>query len=171
MNSLCYIISLFSYILQVRFGNRVWRKRREKKTVQTSQIIEGWANHDPLSRTRLYFIYFQTCFCLFGTGFAFDFNQRLCFLFSGFAMRNWQDQMFEIYKISNVNVDKVELKYKAVWRENVARDSKLKGKTWCLDSLKTFYGMIIFVLKIVFTRAQGSRATCHLTDFDKTLPV
>ena len=31
--------------------------------------------------------------------------------------------------------------------------------------------MIIFVLKIVFTRAQGSRATCHLTDFNKTLAV
>ena len=35
-------------------------------------------------------------------------------------VRNIQD--------SNVNVDKVVLKYKAVWRENVARDSKLKGK-------------------------------------------
>ena len=31
--------------------------------------------------------------------------------------------------------------------------------------------MIIFVPKIVFTRAQGSRATCHLTDFNKTLAV
>ena len=31
--------------------------------------------------------------------------------------------------------------------------------------------MIIFVLEIVFTRAQGSRATCHLTDFNKTLAV
>ena len=31
--------------------------------------------------------------------------------------------------------------------------------------------MIVFILKIVFTRAQGSRATCHLTDFNKTLAV
>ena len=31
--------------------------------------------------------------------------------------------------------------------------------------------MIIFVFKIVFTRAQGSCATCYLTDFNKTLPA
>ena len=82
-NSLCYIISLFSYILRVRFGNRVRRKPR-KKIVPTSQIIEGWANHDPLSRSRLYFMYFQTCSCLFGTGFVFDFNRRLSFIFFRF---------------------------------------------------------------------------------------
>ena len=92
MNSLCYIISLFSYILRLRFGNRVWRKPRKDYI-----------------RTRLYFIYFQTCFGLSGTGFAFDFNQRL-FPFFRFRdeklarsnVRNKQD--------SNVNVDKVELK-------------------------------------------------------------
>ena len=143
-------------------------KTKEKKLFQLRKSLKV---RQTMTLCHAHAAMMRLCFCLFRTGFAFDFNQRLCFLFSGFAMRNWQDQMFEIYKISNVNVDKVELKYKAVWRENVARDSKLKGKTWCLDSLKTFYGMIIFVLKIVFTRAQGSRATCHLTDFDKTLLV
>ena len=31
--------------------------------------------------------------------------------------------------------------------------------------------MIVFILQIVFTRAQGSRATCRLNDFNKTLAV
>ena len=31
--------------------------------------------------------------------------------------------------------------------------------------------MIIFVLMSVSTREQGSRATCHLTNFNETLPV
>ena len=93
-NSLCYIISLFSYILWVRFGNRVWGKPR-KKTVLTSQIIEGWASHDPLSRTRLYFIYFQTCFCLSGTGFALILTEDFV---SFFQVSRWEIDKIECSK-------------------------------------------------------------------------
>ena len=110
MNSLCYIISLFSY----KYVSVIeYSENQGKKTVPSSQIIEGWANNDPLTRTRLYFIYFQTCFRLSGTGFAFDFNQRL---FPFFRFRNEKLTRSNVRnkQDSNVNVDKVELKYKAV---------------------------------------------------------
>ena len=52
--SLCYIISFFSHIQRVRFGSGVRLEPKEKiKHVLASQIIEGWANHGLLSRSRL----------------------------------------------------------------------------------------------------------------------
>ena len=60
ITSSCYIISPVSYILRVCFVGRVRLKPRKKmKHVLAPQIIESWANHDPLSRSRLYILYFS----------------------------------------------------------------------------------------------------------------
>ena len=104
MSSHCFR-TYYKYVPVIGYGENL-----EKKIVPTSQIIEGWANHDPLSRTRLYFIYFQTCFCLFSTGFAFDFNQRLCFLVFRFRDEKLTRSNVRNVQDSNVNVDEVELK-------------------------------------------------------------
>ena len=76
INSLCCFRTYYEYVSVIGYG-----ENQGKKTVPTSQIIEGWASHDPLSRTRLYFIYFQTCFCLSGTGFALILTEDFVCLF------------------------------------------------------------------------------------------
>ena len=45
------------------------------------------------------------------------------------------------------------------------------GATHVRFTLVKVAGYVTFVLKIVFTRVQGSCATCYLTDFSKTLLV
>ena len=46
------------------------RSAREKH-IPASQIIEGWVNHDTLSRSRLYIIYYQTSFVPFRSWICF----------------------------------------------------------------------------------------------------
>ena len=117
---LCCIISLFSYILRVRFGGRVRLKPREKH-VPASQIIEGWANHDSLYRSRLYIPYFQTIFVLFRSWILFGFQPRALFPFFTF-----HDE-----KLTRLNVRKnkgLKCEVKSCLTRNVARNSPFNGK-------------------------------------------
>ena len=52
-----------------------------KKHILASQIIEGWVNHDILSHSRLYIIYYQTSFVPLRSWICF------CFLFSSFMFK------------------------------------------------------------------------------------
>ena len=91
--SLCYIISLFLYLLRVRFGNRVWLKPREKQVPAAPKSLKA-------------------------------------------------------------NVDKPQLKYKAVWRENVHNGIQRKFllKRFCLRPLSILYFILHFsVNKAFFT--------------------
>ena len=93
--------------------------------IKTSQIIKGWAI-TTLCPAQDYVIHiFRNVLCLFVAGFSLDCNQGLCFHFPRFTIRNRQDWMFRKIRNSNVNADKVELRYKAVGRQNVARESYL----------------------------------------------
>ena len=107
--SLRDIISLFSYILRVRFGSRVWlRLRKSLKVGQTTTLCPA---QDYI------FHIFRNFLCLFVAVFALDCNQGLCFHFPRFTIRNCQDWMFEKLRNLNANADKVELRYKAVGHE------------------------------------------------------
>ena len=91
--SLCYIISLFLYLLRVRFGSRVWLKPREKQVPAAPKSLKA-------------------------------------------------------------NVDKPQLKYKAVWRENVHNGIQRKFllKRFCLRPLSILYFILHFsVNKAFFT--------------------
>ena len=69
--------------------------------IKTSQIIEGWANHDSLSRSRLYIPYFQKLFVPFRCWICFGLQPRALFPFSTFHDK----------KLSRLNVRKItELK-------------------------------------------------------------
>ena len=87
--SLCYIISLFLYLLRVRFGSRVWLKPREKQVPAAPKSLKA-------------------------------------------------------------NVDKPQLKHKAVWRENVARESTFNGKHDVLIFCKLCFTKITWV-RLTFT--------------------
>ena len=122
--SLCDIIALFLFILRVRFGSRVWlRLRKSLKVGQTTTLCPA---QDYI------FHIFRNFLCLFVAGFALDCNQGLCFHFPRFTIRNCQDWMFEKLRNLNANADKVELRYKAVGRKNVARESIFKRKHYAL---------------------------------------
>ena len=100
--------------------------------IKTSQIIKVWANHDPLSRSRLYILNFQKRFELFRRWICFGLQPWALFPFSTFYDK----------KLSRLNVRKItelkrqcrliELRYKAVGRENVARESMLNRKHYAL---------------------------------------
>ena len=81
-------------------------KTKGKKLFQLRKSLK--VGHDPWSRTRLYFLYFQTCFCLSGTGFALNLTKDFVSFFrfrdeklTRSNVRNIQD--------SNVNIDKVKV--------------------------------------------------------------
>ena len=100
---LCDIISLFSYILLVHFGCRIWlRLRKSLKVEQTTTLCPA---HDYI------FHISRNVLCFLVAGFALDCNQGLCFHFPRFTIRNRQDGMFRKIRNSNVNADKVELRY------------------------------------------------------------
>ena len=124
---LCDIVSLLSYIPQVRFGSRIWlRLRKSLKVGQTTTLCPA---------QDYVFHIFRKVLCLFVAGFSLDCNQGLCFHFPRFTIWNRQDWMFRKIRNSNVNADKFELRYKAVGRQNVARESMFNRKHYALIQL------------------------------------
>ena len=57
-------------ISQLQKFHFITRSAREKN-FQASQIIEGWVNHNTLSRSRLYIFYYQTSFVPFRSWICF----------------------------------------------------------------------------------------------------
>ena len=105
---------------------------RYSDMIKTSQIIKGWAI-TTLCPAQDYVIHiFRNVLCLFVAGFSLDCNQRLSFHFPRFTIRNRHDWMFRKIRNSNANADKFELRYKAVGRQNFARESMFNRKNYTL---------------------------------------
>ena len=141
--SLCYIISLFLYLLRVRFGSRVWLKPREKQVPAAPKSLKANVDkpqlkykavcrenvHNGIQRKFL-----LKRFCLQGKiiSLCYIISLFLYLLRVRFGSRVWlkprEKQVPAAPKSLKANVDKPQLKYKAVWRENVARESTFNGK-------------------------------------------